>query len=102
MRQFKADILLNDAVVLSAASVELWTKNDKIWRGQIVYFGADRLELNQAYTVRTREENRSVTIVDITVVTGFTSALFEENSVARTPGPTARLAARAESPHAGS
>lgn len=77
-RQFNADVLEANHVVLPNTLVELWTRNLDWWHGQILYWATDQLHPGRSYVIRTATESRLVNITDIIVVGGLGAALFEQ------------------------
>lgn len=79
-RQFPADLLEGDRVVLHGVAVELWGRNEP-WHGQMLHLGPiHQLNPAQRYTLRSQRETRRVNVTDVAFLNGFSTILFEEEA----------------------
>lgn len=77
-RQFSADIYDGDCRLASQVAVELWTKNMRCWRGQLLFLAQGDVQAGKQYTLRADREHREILVVDLTIIRGLCWVLFEQ------------------------
>ncbi|MFO0968889.1 MAG: hypothetical protein U0793_25325 [Gemmataceae bacterium] len=77
-RLFTAD--LHDGVqrLVASATVELWTRNRRHWRGQILFPAQGGLYADSCYTLKTARETRRIRALDVQLIRGMSWVLFEQ------------------------
>lgn len=77
-RTFTADVLDGKHLLVSGASVELWTRDPQVWHGQLLFLARAGVNAGRVYVLETPNHRRTVAFLDVAILKGFCWVLFEQ------------------------
>ncbi|MFO0968318.1 MAG: hypothetical protein U0793_22415 [Gemmataceae bacterium] len=77
-RHFKADLVDGASLLAAQVDVELWTRNTRSWRGQMLFLAQGDIQVGRQYLLRAERERRDISVVDVTILRGLCWVLFEQ------------------------